>query len=217
MRCAVSRSTPGWAVSERQFTKTWRELDLGEDETVPPDGLSFFQVASATNIGEGLSPVLGALLNHGLIEERHSQGGASFYGGGGGEAQMRGFLSLTEFGRSLLTRMKTIGVAESDGGRCVSEDGEAATPVRALDYEESESCVICPEKGYKDGYASGPWANVPKSDEPGGLKLVAIALCKVHKEAYHGNRVGIGWCAGCRQFGEARKSCRCGSEYVRVI
>lgn len=220
VRALVDLDSPHILVLE-SFDKTWSELGLFEDATLPPDGLNFGQIATATKLGAALSPVLGALSNHGLIEEVQQgvDGGNAAFGmlnGGGG----RGQFLLTDFGHSMLSRMMTIGDAEDDASAGIPSQAAKAKSAVPQNSEGDENCAICRTPCFESEYANGPFASIPRSkentDQTGVVNMVRIPLCLKHKETYYAKRVAIGWCVACGSFGEARRYCECGGHFDRV-
>lgn len=195
-----------------KFTLTWQDLGLSDQDTLPPDGLTHHQVMIVAELGPTLDPVLAALLNHGLVEERHSQGGGMTFGGGG--TNQRGQIQVTNFGLSLIERMAAIGKADSD-----AEPPEAPMPSPSSGGTvDDETCLVCGQDWDRSGgYTVGPWVQRPDSAAPNGQRLVQAPLCVTHKDAYVARQLGIGWCDDCRTFGEAGILCnKCGSRFRRV-
>jgi hypothetical protein len=202
-RALADLDSPHIAVMEA-FTKTWQELGLSNNDTLPPDGLSYEQLADAVQFTSVLSPVVGVLMNHGLIEERHSSGGGGMSFFEGPVPTTRGTFVLTAFGESLLERMREIGNADNrrDPHRAEAMPSESG----------DQSCPICGGTGTIN-HSSGPIANYPHADSP----LAPVPLCLAHREAFHGRRVGIGRCDQCDRLGEARRACTCGGRFIRIV
>lgn len=179
------------------FVQTYKELGLGPYTTLPPDGLTVDELARASGVAEILEPVLGALAQHGLLEETRRGPVMA----GAGELGPRAF-ELTAFGRGLLTRMELIGSVEE--GIETREAPEAAA---------ADACLVCGDVATHHA-TSRRMLESPDPDDPKRIRLEHLPrmpLCEEHMRALAAQRLAIGWCSTCDRWGEAGRTCRCGT------
>ena len=127
---------------------------------------------------------------------------------GGSGPPTRGNFVLTDFGRSLLERMRLIGKAE--GGH---DDSSADGDLVATDgvREDDAGCGIC-----YGVVCDTTLVNVRSLETPESVEQKSVPLCDTHLKALHGRRLAIGYCFDCARFGEAWTPSPCGAEYSRV-
>jgi hypothetical protein len=193
-----------------KFTRTFNELHLSEDDTLPPDGLKFWQVAKVSDLGEALNPVLGTLLNHGLLDERQTTGGGGLYVNG---RPTRGRFQITNFGLSLIDRMSAIGSAEFGETQDFIAQSEDRRGIDSL------LCLVAPCENLADwseGFAVGPWVSRPDPDSDNGSKLVHAPLCLKHKGSLMNQRLSVGFCQSCQRLGQSNTRCFCGAAFIRA-
>jgi hypothetical protein len=186
------------------FEKTWSELGLGDYDTLPPSGLNHGQVIEASSLGVALDPVLGVLVQHGLVEERHGSGGATL----GGGSSTRGQFSLTDFGQSLLERMTVIGAVDTGGS---TDDPEPPSETT------EDACLACGAEATHHLFPSSGFVENPDSPEPGTyVPLPLMPLCDDHVSALVSDNLAVGWCGVCNRWGEARRESLCSAPYQPI-
>jgi hypothetical protein len=213
------------------FSSTWRELGLGDQDTLPPDGLNYGQLQQAAQLGDALDPIVGILLRHGLVDERTAPGGMTFQAVLG-----RGNVRLTSFGRSLLDRMMDIGSADEpgdrDGGLNTFDVEEVVEVVedqdlRIIDLSQddadgvsaADTCLVCGAPATHHAVPSRPFLHYEDGESPSGAAMMTLPpmpLCDNHVRALAAKKPGLGWCMTCRRWGEAERECpTCGVRFQR--
>lgn len=184
------------------FAKTWAQLGLSSDDTLPPDGLNYTQLQGCAGLGDNLDPVLGVLLRHGLLDER--QAGLSEFAAG---PVSRGQIRLTEFGRALLDRMELLG--RVDLGMAMARD---TTPTA------TDGCLVCGAAVTHQPIPSRNSIAIADPDDPMRVTyqhLPAMPVCDVHLQSLITGHLAVGWCESCQRWGQASTECQCGKPFVR--
>jgi hypothetical protein len=192
------------------FRRTWKELGLSQEDTLPPDGLNYTQLAMCARLGDLLDPALGVLVQHGLLDERNPEGQSFGISRPMGIARVmqRGTFNLTAFGRSLLDRMVVLGHAEENIP--MSEPGRKP---------EVYGCLVCLAPATHRIPRSSPFRQRPDSDDPTRVILnpyPPMPLCDSHLKALGSERLAVGWCEVCGRWGEVNRNSDCGAPFTAL-
>jgi hypothetical protein len=184
------------------FAKTWAQLGLSTDDTLPPDGLNYTQLQMCAALGQALDPVLGVLLRHGLLDERQAE--LSEFAAG---PVPRGQIRLTEFGRDLIDRRELLGRVDL-----------GIVTVRDTTPTATDGCLVCGAAVTHQPIPSRNSIAIADPDDPTRVTyqhLPRMPVCDVHVQSLITGHLAVGWCESCQRWGQASTECQCGKQYVR--